>query len=247
MRTCTSCVVKLMAMHSRLRACTKKLSPTEGSPTLAHSQGYINGSDGGRAGRPKSVTPDVEGRVLQRVAQSPGTSTRRIAAQERVLSRSSVCGEFYIANCCTPTTSNAYRVSVLRTSLPELTSARGCNNSVLNPPFLSKILFTDEAGFTRDGIFNYHNCHVWCAENPYAIHESWHQRRFSLIIWAEVLGDGLTGPHIFPNKLTGKRYRRFLRKFFQASLRMFPFSKVRTCGLCMTVYRHIFLELWDGI
>jgi hypothetical protein len=28
--------------------------------------------------------------VLQRVAQSPGTSTRRIAAQERVLSRSSV-------------------------------------------------------------------------------------------------------------------------------------------------------------
>jgi hypothetical protein len=28
--------------------------------------------------------------VLQRVAQSPGTSTSRIAAQERVLSRSSV-------------------------------------------------------------------------------------------------------------------------------------------------------------
>jgi hypothetical protein len=34
--------------------------------------------------------PDVEERVLQRVTQSPGTSTRRIAAQEHVLSHSSV-------------------------------------------------------------------------------------------------------------------------------------------------------------
>jgi hypothetical protein len=38
-------MVNLMAMHSRLHACTKKLSPTEGRPTVAHSQGYINGSE----------------------------------------------------------------------------------------------------------------------------------------------------------------------------------------------------------
>jgi hypothetical protein len=38
-------MVKLMAMHSRVHACTKKLSPTEGSPTVALSQGYINGSE----------------------------------------------------------------------------------------------------------------------------------------------------------------------------------------------------------
>jgi hypothetical protein len=38
-------MVKLMAMHLRLHAYTKKLSPTEGNPTVAHSQGYINGSE----------------------------------------------------------------------------------------------------------------------------------------------------------------------------------------------------------
>jgi hypothetical protein len=37
-------MAKLMAMNWRLHACTKKLSSTEGSPTVAHSQGYINGS-----------------------------------------------------------------------------------------------------------------------------------------------------------------------------------------------------------
>jgi hypothetical protein len=91
---------------------------------------YGSFAHGGRADRPKSVTPDVEERVLKRVAQSPGTSTRWIAAQERVLSRSNVCGEFYIVSPCTLTTSNAYRVSVVPTSLPELTSASGCNNRV---------------------------------------------------------------------------------------------------------------------
>jgi hypothetical protein len=83
-------------------------------------------------------------------------------------------------------------------------------------------LFTDEAGFTRDGIFNYHNCHVWCEENPHAIHESWHQQSFSLIIWAGVLEDRLIGPHILPNKLTGKRYRRFLRNILPGLLHDVP-------------------------
>jgi hypothetical protein len=44
--------------------------------TRVHQHGSF--AHGGRAGRPKSVTPDVEERVLQRVAQSPGTSTRSV-------------------------------------------------------------------------------------------------------------------------------------------------------------------------
>ena len=46
---------------------------------------------------------------------------------------------------------------------------------IIKPQFLSKILFTEEAGFTRDGIFNYHNIHVWCDVNPHAIHEAQYQ------------------------------------------------------------------------
>jgi hypothetical protein len=32
------------------------------------------------------------------------------------------------------------------------------------PNFLSIILTTDEAGFTRDGVFNSHNTHIWSEE-----------------------------------------------------------------------------------
>jgi hypothetical protein len=67
-----------------------------------------------------------------------------------------------------------------------------------------------------NGVF--FNCHVWCDNNPYAIHEPLHQQRFSLNVWVGILGDRLTGPHILPNKLTGKRYRRFLRSIFPGLL-----------------------------
>jgi hypothetical protein len=69
---------------------------------------------GGREGRPKSVTTDVEERVLQRVAQSPGTSTRRIAAQERVLSRSSVWRILHRQPL-----SNSHKLSAVLTGLAE--------------------------------------------------------------------------------------------------------------------------------
>ncbi|CAG5038750.1 unnamed protein product [Parnassius apollo] len=35
-----------------------------------------------------------------------------------------------------------------------------------NPEFLKKILWTDESTFTRAGITNHRNLHVWAAEKP---------------------------------------------------------------------------------
>jgi hypothetical protein len=56
------------------------------------------------------------------------------------------------------------------------------------PNFLRQLVTTDEAGFTRDGVFDNHNTHVWCDENP-------HQVR-----------DRLIGPHIIPPRLNGAAY-----------------------------------------
>jgi hypothetical protein len=55
------------------------------------------------------------------------------------------------------------------------------------------MFFTDEAAFTRDGIVNFHNLHAWADVSPHNILESRHQQRFSLNIWAGVLGDQLIG------------------------------------------------------
>ncbi|KAJ4439464.1 hypothetical protein ANN_07588 [Periplaneta americana] len=52
--------------------------------------------------------------------------------------------------------------------------------------------------------------HVWAYENPRATVPSHHQVRFSLNMWAGVIGDRLVGPHVLVNRLTGQAYTNFL-------------------------------------
>ena len=51
------------------------------------------------------------------------------------------------------------------------------------PNFLNWILFTDEAGFISNAVFNSHNTHVWFDENPHARQEVQFQRHFSINVW----------------------------------------------------------------
>jgi hypothetical protein len=57
----------------------------------------------------------------------------------------------------------------------------------MNPPFLSHILFIDEAGFTWDGITNFYNTHVWADDNLQAILQSRYQHRFLFNILLQIL------------------------------------------------------------
>lgn len=48
------------------------------------------------------------------------------------------------------------------------------------PAFLKRIMWTDEASFTRRGITNFRNLHLWMAENPHAVRPSTYQHEFSV-------------------------------------------------------------------
>jgi hypothetical protein len=78
-----------------------------------------------------------------------------------------------------------------------------------NPNFPAFVIFVDEAQFTRDGIQNFHEHHLWADENPHAILPSHHQQRFPINIWVSIYGDNLFGPHALPNRLTGRNYKAF--------------------------------------
>jgi hypothetical protein len=79
------------------------------------------------------------------------------------------------------------------------------------PNFLSIVLTTDEAGFTRDGVFNSHNTHIWSEENPHQIRERGFQQRFSINVWAGIIGNRLIGPHVLPPHLNGEGDLNFLQ------------------------------------
>jgi hypothetical protein len=106
-----------------------------------------------------------------------------------------------------------------------------------DPNFLSRVLFTDEVMFGREGCFNAHNWHVWAEENPHALFHRGFQGRFSINLWADLLVDRTVtsseaiflisllfkiGPFEFPGRLTGQRYAQFIRNELEDLLEDVP-------------------------
>jgi hypothetical protein len=101
------------------------------------------------------------------------------------------------------------------------------NKEVEQPCFPSKVLFTDEASFTREGIVNVHNLHLWSAVNPHVTRQCKHQVRFSVNVWAGILGDHLIGPYILPDRLNGRNYWIFLNEVLPELLENVPLADIR--------------------
>ena len=57
-----------------------------------------------------------------------------------------------------------------------------------NEHFLKRILWTDESNFNREGISNLHNLHHYATQNPHVKLQTKHQHRFSVNVWAAVIG-----------------------------------------------------------
>ncbi|GFW87793.1 DUF4817 domain-containing protein [Trichonephila clavipes] len=119
--------------------------------------------------------------------------------------------------------------SVSRAACPDTATGRLCTSCCFRTvvpwkmcyesPFPDEVLFSDEASFTREGIFNTHNDHIWAVENPHAIRRRAAQIRFSVNVWAGIIGDHLIGPYLFPCRLTGLNYLLFLQQVLPQLLR----------------------------
>ena len=153
-------------------------------------------------GRPRTArTVQQEKRILAHVAANPGTNTRRISSAEGV-------------HCSTVWRilheDRLQRVQGLKSEdlHRRVRFCQWCLEQCgRHPRFLWKLLFTDEAMFTRDGIFNFHNVHIWARANPHTIREARHQTTFPINVWAGIVGDRLIGPVRLPERLTGPTYR----------------------------------------
>lgn len=100
-----------------------------------------------------------------------------------------------------------------------------------NPNFLARILWTDEASFTRAGITNYRNLHAWSADNPHLVRPSSFQHEFSVNVWAGIIGNHLVGPVQLPHRLNGPRFLEFLQNIFRELLWDIPLDNRRRMWL----------------
>lgn len=174
------------------------------------------------AGKPRHVrTPAMEEDVLNIFKDNPSTSTRA-AASEVGVSHQSVWRVLRAENM--------HPFHVQRVQLLSVTDCAQrtefvrwlLNVTENNPQFLENILFTDEATFTREGVVNTHNMHTWSYTNPHTVFPSNAQQKFSVNIWAGVLGDYLIGPYLLPDVLNGSTYLVFLRDILPQLLQNVP-------------------------
>nr|CAH7732671.1 unnamed protein product [Callosobruchus chinensis] len=116
-------------------------------------------------GRPAIVrTVQMKEAVLNKIERNNETSTRKIAHELNI--------------------THVTVWQILRH--PQLLRVDFCNwltNQILrNPNFLSQVLFTDEACFSRNAIINFHNNHVWSENNLHASIIHHFQEQFSFNI-----------------------------------------------------------------
>lgn len=91
--------------------------------------------------------------------------------------------------------------------------------------FPLKIIWTDEATFTRGGIVNQRNYHVWALENPRAIRENRFQHEFAINVWLGIWNGLLVGPYFLPGRLNGITFTHFLENDFSNYLDDIPLQQ----------------------
>lgn len=84
---------------------------------------------------------------------------------------------------------------------------------IVDSNFLKTCLWTDESNFSHEGITNLHNLHYWADkdDNPRVKRQTSFQSKFSVNVWAGLIGRDLIGPYFLPERLNGELYLHFLQ------------------------------------
>ncbi|GBN37733.1 hypothetical protein AVEN_155451-1 [Araneus ventricosus] len=85
------------------------------------------------------------------------------------------------------------------------------NNLEDYPTLIADIIWTNEAHFSRNGMFNRLNVHIWSLENPIYTLKVRHQLRCSINVWCGIFNDRLIGPVFCKGTLTVQLYLELLQ------------------------------------
>lgn len=159
--------------------------------------------------RPHEVNVQDEENIIEAVMENPAISTRRVSRNLglsqsfvwRVLNRE-VLHPYHRQNVQALQPGDAQQR--LRFSHWILHQHTQDNN------FLSNILWSDESTFSRDGINNFHNDHVWSLNNPHVVRSRRFQQRFSVNVWGGLFNNTLLPLTVFNGTLNANMYYEFL-------------------------------------
>ncbi|GBM74211.1 hypothetical protein AVEN_203411-1 [Araneus ventricosus] len=101
------------------------------------------------------------------------------------------------------------------------------NNLEGHPTFLADIIWTDEACFLCNGMFNRQNVYTWSLENPTYAVEVRHQLCWLINIWCRIFNDRLIGPVFYKGTLTRQCYLDLLQDVITDFVENLPLHQLR--------------------
>ncbi|XP_066262388.1 uncharacterized protein [Euwallacea similis] len=168
--------------------------------------------------------PEVEEQILERVEEDPELSTRQIGT-ELALSKD------VVHRVLTEQLLYLYHKTPVQDRLPQDSESRlrfyqfVMFQRETDVNFGRNVLFSDEAGFTRERITNCHNEHVYADENPHAIKTVHFQEEFRINVWAGILDNFIIDPVILPQQLTEEIYSQHLQNTLPGLLEDVPLQQ----------------------
>ena len=94
----------------------------------------------------------------------------------------------------------------------------------MDDTFFDRIIWTDEACFATNSVYNRHNTHYWSQENPRLVKAVKTSGWKAFSIWCGVVGDRILGPIFYEGGLTGDRYYQFLTEEIENFLDELPLN-----------------------
>ena len=163
----------------------------------------------------QQVNVQTEERILNVIRQNPRLGTRSAA---KLLRRRGVptVSHWTVHRVLRRNRMRPYKIHKVQALLPnDHVRRRAYCRWLLDqqqraPGFIEHIIWTDESTFTRNGMWNRRNAHVWSDGNPYATQETGHQTRWSVNVWAGVFNGRILGPVFLPQRLNGSAYLNFI-------------------------------------
>ncbi|KAJ8954921.1 hypothetical protein NQ318_016861 [Aromia moschata] len=159
--------------------------------------------------------------ILNAVHDTPSTSTRRLSTQLNA-------SKTILHKVLKEQLLHPYHLQKVHEMIPEDFSQCSLQTGYWISIETINILFTYEASFTKNGITNLHNAHVWADENPHATVFLHYQHQFqSINIWVGIIGNFLIGPFVLPERLNGQLYLEFLQNDFPDLIEDLPLETRR--------------------
>lgn len=96
-----------------------------------------------------------------------------------------------------------------------------------DPSFCNKILFSDEATFTTNGVVSSQNCRFWARENPNFKIMKKSQEYKTVNVWCGILPDRIIGPFFLDENLNQEVYLNLLENHLLPALEEIPANRRR--------------------